>query len=145
MSIVVVGGGLAAANAVEELREQGYDGRIALLGAEPHLPYERPPLSKGLLLGNDEPESAFVHDAGWYAEHDVDLRPAAGRPRSTWPRHVVMPAASEPAYDRLLLATGADPRRLPLADDSGAPSPTCAPWRTAGALKEPRCAGRPRS
>ena len=53
MSIVVVGGGLAAANAVEELREQGYDGDVTVFGAEAHLPYERPPLSKGYLLGDD--------------------------------------------------------------------------------------------
>ena len=53
MNIVVVGGGLAGAKAVDELREQGYDGDVTLVGAEHHTPYERPPLSKGLLLGTD--------------------------------------------------------------------------------------------
>ena len=74
MNIVVIGGGLAGANAVEELRAQGYTEDITLLGAEPHPPYERPPLSKGVLLGNDEPDSVFVHDAQWYADQQVDLR-----------------------------------------------------------------------
>ena len=74
MTIVVVGAGLAGGTAVTELREQGYDGRLVLLGAEPHLPYERPPLSKSYLMGKDPFEKAFVHDAAWYEEHDVDVR-----------------------------------------------------------------------
>ena len=74
MTIIVVGAGLAGGTAVTELREQGYDGRLVLIGSEPHPPYERPPLSKGYLLGNDPIADAFVHDAAWYAEHDVDLR-----------------------------------------------------------------------
>ena len=57
MSMVIVGGGLAGAKAAEELRERGYDGEVTLLGAEPHLPYERPPLSKSVLLGEKEPDS----------------------------------------------------------------------------------------
>ena len=69
-----MGGGLAGAKAVEGLRERGYDGDITLFGAEAHLPYERPPLSKGLLLGSDEPDSVFVHDQPWYADQRVDLR-----------------------------------------------------------------------
>ncbi|HZL03369.1 MAG TPA: FAD-dependent oxidoreductase, partial [Cellulomonas sp.] len=72
--IVIVGAGLAGAKAAESLRAEGFDGRIVLLGDEPYLPYERPPLSKGYLLGNDELESAFVHPADWYAEHAVELR-----------------------------------------------------------------------
>ena len=74
MTTVVIGGGLAAANAVDELRHQGYGGDIVLIGAEPHLPYERPPLSKGVLLGNEAPDSVFVHDRQWYDERQVDLR-----------------------------------------------------------------------
>ncbi|HWM75534.1 MAG TPA: FAD-dependent oxidoreductase, partial [Nocardioides sp.] len=73
MNIVVVGGGLAGANAVEELRAQGYEDELTLVGAESHLPYERPPLSKGLLLGSAEPDSVFAHDAEWYDEHQVEL------------------------------------------------------------------------
>ena len=74
MSIVIIGAGLAGGTAATELREQGYEGTVVLVGAETHPPYERPPLSKGYLLGNDSLEDAFVHPRDWYAEHDVDLR-----------------------------------------------------------------------
>ena len=73
MNIVIVGAGLAGAKAVEELREQGYDGDVTLVGAEHHTPYERPPLSKGLLLGTEEPDAPFVHEPSWYADHGVEL------------------------------------------------------------------------
>ena len=121
--IVVVGAGLAGATAVTALREGGHDGPLVLLGAESHPPYERPPLSKGYLLGNDPIESAFVHDRQWYAAHDIDLRTGAfvtdldlGR------KSVSLLDGTEIAYDKLLLATGSRPRRLPLADDSGVPA-----------------------
>ncbi len=119
--IVVVGAGLAAAKAVEALRDSGYGGGLVVLGDEHHLPYERPPLSKGYLGGTEALKSAFVHDRDWYAEHEVDLRlgqhvkalDAAGR-------SVVTDTGTQ-RYDRLLLATGATPRRLEMADRSGAP------------------------
>ena len=121
--IVVVGAGLAGATAVTALREGGHDGPLVLLGAESHPPYERPPLSKGYLLGNDPFESAFVHEPQWYAAHDIDLRTGAfvtdldlGR------KSVSLLDGTEIAYDQLLLATGSRPRRLPLADDSGVPT-----------------------
>ena len=121
--IVVVGAGLAGATAVTALRDGGHDGPLVLLGAESHPPYERPPLSKGYLLGNDPIESAFVHDRQWYAAHDIDLRTGAfvtdldlGR------KSVSLLDGTEIAYDQLLLATGSRPRRLPLADDSGVPT-----------------------
>jgi 3-phenylpropionate/trans-cinnamate dioxygenase ferredoxin reductase subunit len=71
---VIVGGGLAGAKVSETLRAEGYDGPVVLVAEEAELPYERPPLSKGYLLGKDARESAQVHDAGWYEAHDVDLR-----------------------------------------------------------------------
>ena len=71
--IVVVGGGLAGAKAVEALRDEGFDGSLTLIGDESHLPYERPPLSKGYLAGNDDRASMDVHDQDWYAEHRVAL------------------------------------------------------------------------
>ena len=121
--IVVVGAGLAGATAVTALREGGHDGPLVPLGAESHPPYERPPLSKGYLLGNDPFESAFVHEPQWYAAHDIDLRTGAfvtdldlGR------KSVSLLDGTEIAYDKLLLATGSRPRRLPLADDSGVPT-----------------------
>jgi glycine/D-amino acid oxidase-like deaminating enzyme len=74
MTMTIVGGGLAGATAAAELRERGYDGPVVLYAAEHHLPYERPPLSKGFLLGRDPLERVHVHDAAWYREHDIDLR-----------------------------------------------------------------------
>ena len=65
MNVVVVGAALAGARAVTALREEGHDGPITLVGAESHLPYERPPLSKGYLMGKDPLESAFVHPEAW--------------------------------------------------------------------------------
>jgi len=120
MSITVVGGGLAAASAVEELRAQGYDGDVTLFGAEAHPPYHRPPLSKAVLLGEKEPESAIVHDAGWYAEQRVDLRLGEEVWELDLAGGALATSTGTHAFDRLLLATGAEPRRLPAADDSAA-------------------------
>ena len=73
-TFVIAGASLTGAKAAETLRDEGFDGDIVLLGSEPERPYERPPLSKGYLLGNDERDSVYVHPADWYAKHDVDLR-----------------------------------------------------------------------
>ena len=121
MRIVIVGGGLAAATAASQLRENGFDGEVVLFAAEPHAPYERPPLSKSVLLGDKEPASAFCHDDGWYADHDVDLHTgervvAIDREART----VTTDAGATTSYDALLLATGAQPRHLPAADAVGA-------------------------
>ena len=74
-TFVIAGASLAGAKAAETLRDEGFDGDIVLLGSEPERPYERPPLSKGYLLGNDSRDSVYVHAANWYAEHHVDLVP----------------------------------------------------------------------
>ena len=118
-TFVVVGAGLAAAKAVEELREAGFDGSVVLYGAEPHRPYERPPLSKGYLLGDDELDSAFVHPATWYDDHGVELRLGAEVTGIDTIARTVTAAGQQQPYDRLLLATGATPRRLATADESG--------------------------
>jgi len=120
-TFVVVGGGLTAAKAVEELRSAGYDGDVVVFGEEHHLPYERPPLSKGYLLGDDELESAFVHDPDWYDQNDVDLRLGQRVTGLDTAAKVVRTDAGDQAYDKLLLATGSTPRHLAMADDSGAP------------------------
>jgi NADPH-dependent 2,4-dienoyl-CoA reductase/sulfur reductase-like enzyme len=120
-TFVVVGGGLAAAKAVEELRSAGFDGDVVVYGEEHHLPYERPPLSKGYLLGDDELESAFVHDPDWYDDNDVDLRLGQRVTGLDTAAKVVRTESGSQAYDRLLLATGSTPRHLPMADESGAP------------------------
>jgi 3-phenylpropionate/trans-cinnamate dioxygenase ferredoxin reductase subunit len=115
-SYVIAGGGLAGAKAAETLRDEGFDGDIVLLGSEPERPYERPPLSKGYLQGSDARDSVYVHPAGWYAEHGVDLRP--GVTVTAIDRGSSTVATSGPggdgelSYDKLLLATGASPRRL---------------------------------
>ena len=73
-SYVIAGASLAGAKAAETLRDEGFDGDIVLIGSESERPYERPPLSKGYLLGSDARDSVYVHAAGWYAENGVDLR-----------------------------------------------------------------------
>jgi 3-phenylpropionate/trans-cinnamate dioxygenase ferredoxin reductase component len=114
-TFVIVGASLAGAKAAETLREEGFAGRVVLIGEETERPYERPPLSKGYLLGTDEPDSVFVHEPGWYAEHDVELRlgtvvSALDRPA----KQVVLAGGERVGYDRLLLTTGSVVRRLDL-------------------------------
>src|SRR6478736_2161473 len=112
-SYVIAGGGLAAAKAAETLRDEGFDGEVVLLGAEPERPYERPPLSKGYLQGSDSRDSVYVHPVGWYAEHDVDLRQGVTVTAIDRGARVVATAdGTQVPYDKLLLATGASPRRL---------------------------------
>lgn len=121
MSIVIVGAGLAGATAATELREQGHTGPIVLLGSEEHPPYERPPLSKSYLLGEDPFEKALVHPREWYDEHDVDLRLGVTATGLDTDAHVVTTSAGDVTYERLLLATGAEPRVLDVAEDAGVP------------------------
>jgi 3-phenylpropionate/trans-cinnamate dioxygenase ferredoxin reductase subunit len=112
-SIVIVGASLAGAKAAETLREQGYDGRLVLVGAEPERPYERPPLSKDLLRGDAERDSVYVHGAEFYADHGIELRTGTRATAVDAGRHTVTVDDGEQlAWDRLLLATGAEPRRL---------------------------------
>jgi NADPH-dependent 2,4-dienoyl-CoA reductase/sulfur reductase-like enzyme len=118
-TFVIAGASLAGAKAAETLRDEGFDGEIVLVGSEQELPYERPPLSKGYLLGNDSRDSAFVHTADWYAEKNVDLR--SGVTVTAIDRDQAAVTVSGPAgpellhYDKLLLTTGASPRRLDFA------------------------------
>ena len=119
--IVIVGGGLAAGTAATALRDAGYDGDVVLHAAEPHLPYERPPLSKGYLAGEAEADSMLVHPASWYAEHDVEVRTGSRVDRIDADAHTVTADGATEPFDRLLIATGASPRHLAAADESGAP------------------------
>jgi 3-phenylpropionate/trans-cinnamate dioxygenase ferredoxin reductase subunit len=113
--IVIVGGGLAGAKVSETLRAEGYDGPVVLVAEEAELPYERPPLSKGYLLGKDARESAQVHDAGWYADHDVDLRTGVRATGLDVAGHrVELDTGEELRFGAVLLATGASARRLPV-------------------------------
>ena len=111
-AFVIVGGGLAGAKAAETLRAEGFDGDVVLLGSEPERPYERPPLAKGYLLGKNTRESVFVHPAGWYAEHNVDLRTEVTVAMIDPAAHLVTFDGGTIGYDKLLLATGAHARRI---------------------------------
>ncbi len=126
MTIIVVGAGLAGATTVTELRERGHDGPITLVGAEAFPPYERPPLSKGYLLGKDSLEDAFVHELDWYDEHGVDLRLGTRVTDLDLASQVVRlrrhgGEVAQLPFDQLVLATGAQPRQLPMAQDLGPP------------------------
>lgn len=117
---VIVGAGQAGANAAAELRRQGFDGRVLLVGDEPHLPYERPPLSKDVLLRPHETRCA-VHPEQFYREHEIELKLCvSGIALDTALRTLTLASGETIAYDKLLLATGARARRLPLLDALGA-------------------------
>jgi len=111
--IVIVGASLAGASAAITLREHGYQGELTLIGEESVLPYERPPLSKAVLLGNtDEPD--WVADEATYAEKNITLRRGITATRIDRARRVVVASRTEYPYDKLLIATGSAPRRLDL-------------------------------
>jgi 3-phenylpropionate/trans-cinnamate dioxygenase ferredoxin reductase subunit len=119
--LVVVGGGLAAGTLVTQLRERGYEGDVVLLAEEAHAPYERPPLSKDLLLGKAEPADAAVHETQWYADHGVDLRTSTSATALDLGGRRVRAGDEWLDYDTLVVATGARARHLPMADESGVP------------------------
>jgi 3-phenylpropionate/trans-cinnamate dioxygenase ferredoxin reductase subunit len=110
---VIVGAGLAGAKAAEALREEGFDGRIVLIGEEPEQPYERPPLSKDYLRGESPRKKAHVHADGFYAANEIEFRTGTTVDRLELDHRAVVLAGGERiGWDRLLLATGAEPRRL---------------------------------
>lgn len=114
-AFVVIGGGLAGAGAALELRSQGFDGRVVLLADEAELPYDRPPLSKGVLTGAAEPESVVLHPAELYAGQEIELRTSTPVTEIDLAgRAVDFADGGRLGYDRLLLATGARARRLPV-------------------------------
>jgi 3-phenylpropionate/trans-cinnamate dioxygenase ferredoxin reductase component len=112
-TFVIVGAGLAGAKAAEALRAEGFDGRLLLLGDEAERPYDRPPLSKAYLRGETDRDSLYLHQDGFSATHDIELHTSTPV-RSLDPagRHVELASGERVGYDRLLLATGAAPRRL---------------------------------
>jgi 3-phenylpropionate/trans-cinnamate dioxygenase ferredoxin reductase subunit len=120
-TLAVVGASLAGAKAAEAARAAGYDGRVVLIGEEAALPYERPPLSKAVLRGEAEPESAVVHPASFYAEHDIDVVTDRAVHLDTVGRRIELASGQDLSFDAAVLATGAEPRRLtvPGADLEG--------------------------
>jgi 3-phenylpropionate/trans-cinnamate dioxygenase ferredoxin reductase subunit len=110
---VIVGGGLAGATAAGQLRESGFDGSIHLFAEEPHNPYIRPPLSKEYFTGSKDRDSIFVHPDRWYGENDILVTTAEAV--TTLGDHTVgLQSGRDVPFDRLLLATGASPRRMEL-------------------------------
>jgi 3-phenylpropionate/trans-cinnamate dioxygenase ferredoxin reductase subunit len=113
-TFVIVGASLTGAKAAETLRSEGFDGRVVLVGAEPDRPYERPPLSKQYLRGERDVRP-YVHDEAFYAQHDIELRTGA-EVTAIDPAAATVTLADGDAigFDKLLIATGAQPRRLDL-------------------------------
>nr|WP_203685575.1 FAD-dependent oxidoreductase [Streptomyces sp. SID14515] len=112
-TFVIVGAGLAGAKAAETLRAEGFTGRVILIGDERDHPYERPPLSKGYLDGKAERDSVFTHERPWYAGADIELH--LGQPVTALDRYARTVQLGDNTvihYDKLLLATGSEPRRL---------------------------------
>lgn len=111
--VVIVGGGQAGFQTAASLRSEGYEGPIALIGEEPHLPYQRPPLSKGYVAGKQDLDAVALRPAAYYTDHQIDLMPGqrvieidrAGR-------HVRLASGARVAYRTLVLAVGATVRRL---------------------------------
>src|SRR4051812_30076471 len=112
-TVVILGANVAGARCADTLRQAGYDGRIALVGAERDLPYERPPLSKEYLRGAMTEERTALHPPAYYAEHSIELylgrRATALNPRQ---KEVTLDDRDALRYDALLIATGTVPHRL---------------------------------
>ncbi|OBI75778.1 NAD(P)/FAD-dependent oxidoreductase [Mycobacterium asiaticum] len=116
--IVVVGASLAAVHAIDRLRDSGYQGQIALVGAERRLPYDRPPLSKEALRTGPDTAKLLLKQPDWYALRDIELR--LGRPAvglDTRRRRVRLAGGACLGYDGLIIATGSQARRFPLFDN----------------------------
>jgi len=114
MSVVVVGAGQAGFQTALSLRSEGYDGSITLIGEEPHLPYQRPPLSKGFLAGKQSIESAALRPESFYTAQRVEVianNAVVAIDRAS--NRVVLASGSRVEYDKLVLATGARVRKLP--------------------------------
>ena len=121
-TFIIVGGGLAGAKAAEALRDNDFDGHVALFAAEEHLPYERPPLSKEYLAGKKTLDDFTVDASAWYRDHHVELQLGTEVASIDPCAHTVsLPDGSKVDYDKLLLATGSEPRRPPIpgADANG--------------------------
>jgi 3-phenylpropionate/trans-cinnamate dioxygenase ferredoxin reductase subunit len=111
---VLVGGGIAAATTAATLRRRGFDGAIVLVAEEPEPPYQRPPLSKGLLTGSSRITDIRARPPEWYTEQDVELRLGVRATEIDPATHsVTLSSGDQLGYDALVLATGLRPRRLP--------------------------------
>ena len=111
--VVVVGASIGGITAAETLRREGFDGEIVVVGDEPHRPYLRPPLSKQILLGEWEPEQAFIQTVAQTDELDIDLRTSCVALDLDVAGRVVQTSQGDLPYDELIIATGSEPRRHP--------------------------------
>src|SRR5690606_19003370 len=112
-TFVIIGSSLAGGKAAETLREEGFTGRIVLIGEETEPPYERPPLSKGYLSGSDPREQAFLHPEEWWGENGIELMLGRRATMLDASAHTVtLDGVDELRYDKLLLATGSRVRTL---------------------------------
>jgi 3-phenylpropionate/trans-cinnamate dioxygenase ferredoxin reductase component len=121
-AIVIIGGGLAGGNAAATLRDEGFAGPVVLVSREPGVPFGRPPLSKTYLRSEESLDGWYVRPAGWYAEHDVELRNGADVAAVDPAAHAVtLDSGEQLRYEKLLIATGGRNRqlRLPGADLPG--------------------------
>ena len=140
--ILIIGAGQAGGRAAEALRVAGHTGPVTLVGDETDPPYERPALSKGVLLGDEPPESTHIHPRDYWRAKDIELicgvRAEAIAPAS---RSVMFSDGTRLDYQHLILATGSRVRPLIGVDDTLGASTTCAPSRTAGAWPRIFCPG----
>ncbi|WP_240629631.1 NAD(P)/FAD-dependent oxidoreductase [Specibacter cremeus] len=112
--MVIVGGGLAGATAAATLREEGYTGPVTIVADESETPYQRPPLSKGFLAGKEGEDALLPYPASWYPENNVEVITGEAATAIDPDAHTVALAGGRIlGYDKLLLATGATPRRIP--------------------------------
>jgi 3-phenylpropionate/trans-cinnamate dioxygenase ferredoxin reductase component len=111
--VVIIGGGVAGGSAAATLRDEGFGGPVVLISREPGVPFGRPPLSKTYLRSEEDLEAWYVRPAGWYADHDVDLRTGTTAVAVDPAAHTVtLQTGEELGYQRLLIATGGRNRRL---------------------------------
>ena len=141
--IVIIGGGIAGGNAAATLREEGFAGPVVIVSREPGVPFGRPPLSKTYLRSEEDLKDWYVRPAGWYAEHDVDLRTGSSVAGVDPAAHtVVLGSGEELRYQKMLIATGGRNRRSSLP---GAELPGIHYLRTVAecdAIKQEAVAGR---
>src|SRR6516162_5036221 len=104
--MVIIGDGLAGGNAAATLREEGFPGPVVLISREPGVPFGRPPLSKTYLRSEEDLDDWYVRPAGWYADHDVELRSDMVVAVHPGTRTIALDSGEELRYQKALIATG---------------------------------------
>ena len=133
LSLLVIGGGPAGLSAARSYREAGGRGLVAIVADEHRMPYQRPPLTKDLLRGDSTEEALPIERESWLAEHEVSLISGRAVALDADAHSVALSGGRELKYDQLVLATGAEPTRLPVP---GADDPAVRVLRTLDHLRE---------